>query len=905
MIVQPNKLYLGREFSAVNQAPMDEPLLLNIRELTTHALCLGMTGTGKTGLGVTVLEEVLLQGIPSIIIDPKGDITNLALSFPDLSADSFRPWVDASSAEQQGIQPDELAEQTAANWRNGLAKSGISPERIKQFNERVDVRIYTPGSEAGIPVNVLQGLHPPPETNITWARNADVLRERIAQTCSALLEVIGINADPIKSREHILLATIFESAWRAHQPLDITLLIRMIQSPPVARVGVLDLEAFYPKADRFELAMALNNLAASPSFQAWQMGDPINIEALTKPIRGVGGSNPTGKTRASIFYLAHLGEAERQFFVTLLLSQIVTWMRAQTGTSVLKCLVYFDEIFGYCPPFPRNPATKAPIMALLKQGRASGLGMFLATQNPGDLDYKGLSNIGTWMIGRLRTERDRNRALEGLEGAGVGFDRDEMEGPLATLPQRTFLIQNVSSGARFLQTRWTMSYLRGPMTRDQVAQLADDRDWRPRSHEAHPAELPHEAALGDDLAHDVLTQDEEPIVVEGSYARAQAAQVARSAMAHRTGVVAPVAPASVGATQALKPKLPTNRANAAELFRAIQQRQQAQQQPQPITPPSPVFVRPRQVLNAPIEISHFRPILPNDVREVFMTVHTATTQPDGVRMVYRPHLLASATARITERANGIMYDERHTYLLSLDKLLRAPDYSRAQKLSHFDASELAAEPMPDASYAALPAGVSQKWMNQSERLLVEHIYRNVVASVWHNRSLKIYGQPNENKIEFRRRCEEVVQARREVEVTRLHQQYEQRMGMLQERLAREERELSMDRKELDARKREETLTNIESVFNFVVGRQKTSGRSVSVGALKRRQTEMAEMEVRESEDTIEQLNENLARLADEYHIALNNVNDKWMTVLNDMHESPLVPRKSDIFVDFIALAWVA
>ncbi|MCW1969627.1 MAG: hypothetical protein KIH69_016065, partial [Anaerolineae bacterium] len=342
-------------------------------------------------------------------------------------------------------------------------------------------------------------------------------------------------------------------------------------------------------------------------------------------------------------------------------------------------------------------------------------------------------------------------------------------------------------------------------------------------------------------------------------------------------------------------------------FRSIQQRQQAQQPPPapPITPPSPVFVRPRQVMNAPIEISHFRPILPNDVREVFMIMHTATTQPDGVRMVYRPHLLASATARITERANSVMYDERHTYLLSLDKLLRAPDYSRAQKLAHFDISELATEPMPNAAYAALPAGVSQKWLNQSERLLIEHIYRNVVASVWHNRSLKIYGQPNENKIEFRRRCEEIVQTRREVEVARLHQQYEQRMSILQDRLAREERELGMDRKELDARKREETLTNVESVFNFVLGRQKTSGRSVSVGALKRRQTEMAEMEVRESEETIEQINESLARLADEYHIALNGVNDKWMTVLNDMHESPLVPRKSDIFVDFIALAWVA
>lgn len=887
MIAQPNKLYLGREFSPVNQVPMDEPLLLNIRELTSHALCLGMTGTGKTGLGMTVLEEVLLQGVPTIIIDPKGDITNLALSFPNLLPADFRPWIDVTSAEQQGLSPDELAERTANDWRTGLTASGITPDRMKQLSERVDVRIYTPGSDAGIPINVLQSLHPPPETTITWARNADVLRERISQMCSALLEVIGVNADPLKSREHILLATIFESAWRAQQELDITLLIRMIQDPPLARIGVFDLEAFYPKADRFDLAMALNNLAASPSFQAWQMGESINIDTLTKPIRGVGGSNPTGKTRASIFYLAHLGEAERQFFVTLLLIQIVTWMRAQTGTSVLKCLIYFDEVFGYCPPAPRNPSTKAPLMAILKQGRASGLGAFLATQNPGDLDYKGLSNIGTWMIGRLRTERDRNRALEGLEGASIGFDRDEMEGPLATLPPRTFLLQSITSGARFLQTRWTMSYLRGPMTRDQITELADTCGWRPRKEDVA---MRNDVAFNEQATPYVPPQPE----YDKHYGQTQETVIFRPN------------PTTSAQPQKLKPS--ALKSPAADLFRAIQQRQQAQQQAQvvqPVVAPSPVFIRPRQVMNAPLSIVDSRPILPSDVREVFMTMHTAHTKPDGVRMVYRPHLLASATARITERANGVMYDERHTYLLSLDKILHAPDYARAQKLPNFDAGELSSEPMADAAYAVLPAGISQKWINQSERLLVEYIYRNAVASVWHNRTLKIYGRPNENKIEFRLRCEEVARGRREIEVTRLHQQYEQRMMVLQDKLAREERELGMDRKELDARNREETLTNIESAFNFIVGRQKTSGRSVSVGASKRRQTQMAEMEVRESEETIEQINESLARLADEYHIALNNVNDKWMTTLNDMHESPLVPRKGDIFVDLIALAWVA
>jgi hypothetical protein len=863
---QPNKLYLGYEYSPVKRAPMDEPFLLNIRDLTTHALCLGMTGTGKTGLGVSVLEEVLLQGVPAIIIDPKGDITNLALSFPRLQPADFEPWVDPALAEQENMSIKQLATQTAQNWREGLAQSGIGLERLQQLHDRVDIRIYTPGSDAGIPVNVLNSLSPPPETTITWARHADVLRERISQTCSALLELIGIEADPLKSREHILLATIFESAWRAQQTLDIALLIRMIQSPPIARIGVFDVESFFPRADRFDLAMALNNLAASPSFATWQAGENIDIQNLTQPIRGVGGTNPIGKTRASIFYIAHLDEAERLFFITLLLTHLQTWMRAQTGTSILRCLLYFDEVFGYCPPFPRNPSTKAPLMSLLKQGRAAGLGVFLATQNPADLDYKGLSNIGTWLIGRLRTERDRDRALEGLEGAGVGFDRDEMEKPLATLPPRTFLAQNVASGARFFQTRWAMSFLRGPITRDQIANLSEAMGWKQKIHVLESA---------------------------ASYTTVKMTSGAMQTSEQQMN-------RGYGESAAIKP-------SAVDMMRAIQQRRQlATLTPLAEAPlPAPVFVRPSDVVSAPITISHMRPSLPPDVREVFMTLHSGQGQMNDVRVVYRPHLLASATARITDRASGVMYDERHTYLLTLDKVLRAPDYSRAQKLEHFDMSELSTDPLANASFTMMPAGVSAKWINQSERLLVEYIYRNVVASVWHNRALKMYGKSGESKQEFRQRCEDVARTRRDLELERLHRQYEQRIQLLQEKLAREERELTSDRKELDARKREEMLTNVESVFNFVVGRHKGTGRSVSYGAQKRRQTELAEMEVRESEDTIDDLKDALERLSEEYHIALNSVSDKWMEVLSDMHEVPLVPRKGDIFVDFIALTWVA
>lgn len=468
---QPGKLYLGREYDLDDQQPVQTPILLSARDLTTHAVCLGMTGTGKTGLGIVALEEVLLQNIPCIIVDPKGDITNLALSFPNLAPSDFKPWLDEDEAARQGMTRNQLADATAQRWRDGLDQWGIRPERIAALHDRVRFDIYTPGSDAGIPINILQSLAPPDDPNITWARNTEALRERIAQICSALLELVGVEADPMKAREHILLATIFEASWRAGQTLDVTSLIRQIQDPPIRRVGAFDMDVFYPRDDRFALAMALNNLIASPSFGSWTQGASLDIATLIKPNREAGGSNPVGKTRACIFYLAHLGEGERQFFVTLLLSQLVLWMRSQTGTSSLRCLVYFDEVLGYAPPYPRNPPTKAPLMTIIKQGRAAGLGAFLATQNPADLDYKSLANIGTWFIGRLRTGRDRDRALEGLEGAGAGFDRAEFEGPLSTLPPRVFLLQSSTGNPRFFQTRWAMSFLRGPLTRDQVALL--------------------------------------------------------------------------------------------------------------------------------------------------------------------------------------------------------------------------------------------------------------------------------------------------------------------------------------------------------------------------------------------------------------------------------------------------
>ena len=442
--------YLGK-----NKAN-DDLLLYDSKDLVTHAVCVGMTGSGKTGLCISLLEEAAIDSIPAIIIDPKGDLCNLLLTFPNLAPQDFAPWVE------EGVDP----EQQATLWKEGLAKWGEDGARIKRLQESADFRIYTPGSNAGLPISILKSFAAPPEA---IRQDNESLAERINTTVTSLLGLVGIEGDPVRSREHILLSNILNQEWSGGKDLDIATLIQKVQSPSITRIGVMDLDSFFPAGDRFQLAMALNNLLASPSFASWMEGEALDIPRFLH--------TENGKPRLSIFSIAHLGDAERMFFVALLLNQVLGWMRTQSGTTSLRAILYMDEIFGYFPPVA-NPPSKLPLLTLLKQGRAFGLGVVLATQNPVDLDYKGLANTGTWFIGRLQTERDKARVLEGLEGiaAGTGqkFDRQQMEQQLAGLDKRVFLLNNVHDDApELFETRWALSYLRGPLTRAQIKQLMD------------------------------------------------------------------------------------------------------------------------------------------------------------------------------------------------------------------------------------------------------------------------------------------------------------------------------------------------------------------------------------------------------------------------------------------------
>jgi hypothetical protein len=462
------QFYLGKEYDAGRREIRPADLLYDSKDLTTHAVCVGMTGSGKTGLGIALLEEAAIDGIPAIAIDPKGDLGNLLLGFPELRPEDFLPWVDPDEASRKGLTREEFAARTAETWREGLAAWGEDGARIARFREAVDLAIYTPGGSAGLPMTVLRSFDAPPPG---LAAQPEAYRQRIASAVSGLLALLGVDADPMSSREHILLSNVLDHAWRAGHNLDMAGLIHAVQAPPFQKVGVLDLETFYPAKDRFAMAMKLNNLLASPGFAAWLEGEPLDVGGLL--------STRAGKPRLSIVSIAHLSDAERMFFVTILLNEVLAWARSQPGTSSLRAILYMDEIFGYFPAVA-NPPSKLPMLTLLKQARAYGLGVVLATQNPVDLDYKGLSNAGTWFIGRLQTARDKDRVLDGLEGAstasGHAFDRSEMDKILSALGQRVFVMNNVHDDRPVVfQTRWTLSYLRGPMTREQIQSLMATR----------------------------------------------------------------------------------------------------------------------------------------------------------------------------------------------------------------------------------------------------------------------------------------------------------------------------------------------------------------------------------------------------------------------------------------------
>ncbi len=456
-------LYIGKTFNPEDKS-LGDPFHLDSGDLTTHGIVIGMTGSGKTGLSIGIIEELLKAKVPVIVIDPKGDMGNLALAFDRLAPEQFEPWVDRDEAAREGKSVAEVAQAASETWTKGLKDWGIEPSDVASYRAGHRIRMFTPGATAGVPINLIDSLAAP---DVDFEQNEEELRDEIDSIVTALLGLVRIEADPVSSKEYIYLFSLIEHAWRARQDLNLETLIGQVANPPIEKVGALGVDAFYPRKERTELMHALNNLMASPPFEVWRQGEPIDIESWVR--------TPDGKPQLSIVYTAHLEDEQRVFVTALLLNKLKTWMRKQPGTSELRLLFYMDEIFGYFPP-TANPPTKKPLLTLLKQARAYGVGILLSTQNPVDLDYKGLANMGLWAIGRLQTERDQNRVKQGIEAA---LEDAALEVPFERLiggvQKRVFLVHDIHRKApELVHSRFVMSYLRGPITREEIRDLGAD-----------------------------------------------------------------------------------------------------------------------------------------------------------------------------------------------------------------------------------------------------------------------------------------------------------------------------------------------------------------------------------------------------------------------------------------------
>jgi hypothetical protein len=443
------------------------PHALPAHHMVTHGVIVGMTGSGKTGLSIVALEEALAAGVPVLAVDVKGDLSNLLLAFPSLGAEAFVPWAEGAMGPEEDRTPAAVAEELAEKRRAGLAEAGIDEGVLARFHANTEVRVLTPGSSAGEPLHVLSSLE---RRSARWDADPESAQASLSAAISLVLRLLGRDPDPARSREHVLLSVLAERRLRAGGDADIASLLADLNDPPIAKVGALPIDSFAPKAERRALAAALNNLLASPTFASWRAGASLDVGEWLAP--------KNGKTPAVIVSVAHLDDEERTLVLGVLLEEVLAWVRSLPGTARLRALILFDEVYGFLPPHPANPPTKRPLVALMKQARAFGVGVLLATQNPMDLDYRALSNAGIWAIGRLQTDADRERVVDGLSGTAGKRDK-ELEAVISKLAPRWFVLRNVhAEGAPvLLNPRHAMSYLKGPLTRVELKQALAARHF--------------------------------------------------------------------------------------------------------------------------------------------------------------------------------------------------------------------------------------------------------------------------------------------------------------------------------------------------------------------------------------------------------------------------------------------
>ncbi len=716
----PMCFYLGREYNLAKKKVLDQPIMYDAKDLTTHGVVVGMTGSGKTGLCISLLEEAAIDGIPSIIIDPKGDLTNLLLQFPDLSPKDFQKWLNPGEARQKKMTPEKYAEEIAERWQKGLDGSLQSKERIRLLMDSSEWRIYTPGSEAGLPLSILKTFTAP-EGNVL----REQLNQRIDATATALLGLTGTAADPVQSREHILIAQLFLHSWMRGIDLDLPELISQIQLPPINKIGAFDVETFYPEKDRLKLAISLNNILAAPSFSTWINGEALDLTNML--------FTPEGKPRQVIFYIAHLDESQRLFFVTLLLEEVLNWTRKQPGTTTLRALLYFDEVFGYLPPHPGNPPTKLPLMTMLKQARAFGVGVLLATQNPVDLDYKALSNAGTWFVGKLQTERDKERLIEGLEGVaaeqGSLSNRQYLETVISSLGKRVFLLHNIHRGKPLLfQTRHALSFLRGPMTRDQVATLMKPvKEAMGVGTTTNPESSTHEVKKT--VAHCSNCQEEMQEKWKYCPFCGNSIEVAASRLADEEFKVS---------LQAIKDHKPTPKEPAQE-----------QQGP---------------------------PEIPEDIPQFYLPLSSPARPAEADGPVYQAKILGVAEVHFSDRRLNIYHPQQYQ--------LMAESPQSGEPFEGWHSSEkikgsYSGLPNSEAIWNELPSIFeSSRNLKNFEKELEDYLYRDARLTIFENKKLNLVGNPGEDVMDFQSRCMAASQKAAEEEIAEERRRYRPKFARL-------------------------------------------------------------------------------------------------------------------------------
>ncbi len=815
----------------------EQPLLLDARDLTTHAICVGMTGSGKTGLCIGLLEEAALDRVPALLIDPKGDITNLLLQFPELLPEDFQPWVNVDDARRKNKSVEEYAASTADMWRNGLSDWGIDGELIQTLKNSADYTIFTPGSDAGVGVNIMGSLKAP---SISFDDDAEMLRERISGMVAALLALIGENVDPVRSNEGVLLSMIFEHYWRLGVDLDLPKLILAVQNPPFEKLGVFDVETVYPSKDRTKLAMSFNMLMASPTFSEWLQGESLDIETLL--------FTREGKPRQSIFYLAHLTDSERMFFVTLLMESVVTWMRRQSGTTSLRALIYFDEIFGFFPP-TAEPPSKRPLLTIMKQARAYGVGAVLVTQNPVDIDYKGISNAGAWFIGKLQTERDKARVLDGLKGAiaesGSSNTSINYDGLISRLNRREFLLHNIHADRPVVfQTRWVMSYLRGPLTRPQVKSLMEEAGKRGES-------LP-------------------------------AVEVA-------IGSISPSEPEVASAQNGPESSKSTDSAST-----------------EASTPSEEVpngYVSTVVGLDTGIRQRYLESNVPVGAAVHQLQERTPDAQIERTSFVYHPGVVGEASVQFVHRNRDKATIEDLAFFSPILEETHGIQWDAA---SAIDANALQRAPGSGGDAGPYYQPVSADYDSEREFMSVEKefndwVYYNSRIRMLVQEDLALYQQSGESDSAFMQRVTHAAREARDAEVDGLENKYEDKIARVNSKITDVNRKIEGLELELNSRRQLELIGLGEGALGYFLNRRRSSVFS-GIGS-RRRMTTKAHYALETASEQLVDLQEDVSELQAELEEATSEITLKWANAVDKVETVELKPRRADVEIIGVSIAW--